>query len=259
MTPDTPERLAALRTGSPGEDLVSGARLRTRRALDAAARSAATGRAPADGRPRWRMRPALAVAVSAALLVGGGVAAWRAWPHEPAVLVTLDGTDGETGTDGADGSGGSGGAAGSATAGTDGAAEVVVHVVGEVTRPGVVRLPAGSRVTDAVDAAGGASAGANLAALNLARVLTDGEQVVVPGPQVAGEPGTGEASGADELDLNSADPAALEALPGIGPVLAARIVEWRTEHGRFSSVEELAEVSGIGPALLDGLRDLVRV
>lgn len=237
MTPDAPERLAALRGASAGEDLVSGARLRTRRALDAAARSAA-GAAPAEARPRWRMRPGLAVAVSAVLLAGGGVAAWRAWPQEPAVLVTLDG---------AVGSGGSG------ATGTAAPAEVVVHVVGQVRRPGVVRLPSGSRVTDALDAAGGATADADLAAVNLARLLADGEQVVVPGPHA------GEESGTDELDLNSADAAALDALPGIGPVLAARIVAWRTEHGRFSSVDELAEVSGIGPALLDGVRGLVRV
>ena len=128
-----------------------------------------------------------------------------------------------------------------------------MHVVGEVRRPGVVHLPSGSRVTDALDAAGGATAEADLAAVNLARVLADGEQVVVPGPQSA------EASAGAGLDLNSADAAALDALPGIGPVLAARIVAWRTEHGRFSTVEELAEVSGIGPALLDGLRGLVRV
>ncbi len=237
MTPDTPERLAALRAGSADEDLISGARLRTRRALDAAARSAATGAAQVDARPRWRMRPGLAVAVSAALLAGGGVAVWRAWPQEPAVLVTLDG------------------ATGAAAPGPEGtaAAEVVVHVVGQVRRPGVVHLPAGSRVTDALDAAGGATAEADLAAVNLARVLADGEQVVVPGPR------TVEVSGSDALDLNSADVAALDALPGIGPVLAARIVAWRTAHGQFSSVDELAEVSGIGPALLDGVRDLVRV
>lgn len=242
MTPDAPERLAALRAGSAGEDLVTGARLRTRRALDAAARSAASHGAPADPRPRWRIRPALTLAVAAVLLAGGGVAAWRAWPREPAVLVTLDGA---TGGQGAQGTGAQG----------TGAPEVVVHVVGQVRSPGVVHLPPGSRVTDALDAAGGATAEADLAAVNLARVLADGEQVVVPGPQPAGAL----ASGSDELDLNSADEAALDALPGIGPVLAARIVAWRTEHGRFSSVEELAEVSGIGPALLDGLRPLVRV
>lgn len=239
MTPDAPERLAALRAGGEDEDLVSGARLRTRRALDAAARSAASGvDGPGDARPRWRVRPALALAVAAVLLAGGGVAAWRAWPQEPAVLVTLD--DAGAGT-------------GAARPAESGSAEVVVHVVGEVERPGVVHLPAGSRVTDALDAAGGATAGADLAAVNLARVLADGEQVVVPGP------GSDDAADGGALDLNRADAAALDALPGIGPVLAARIVAWRAEHGRFTSVDELAEVSGIGPALLDGLRGLVRV
>ncbi len=96
---------------------------------------------------------------------------------------------------------------------------------------------------------------ADLAGLNLARVLTDGEQVVVPGPGDAAD-GAARAPG---VDLNRADAAALDALPGIGPVLAERIVSWRSAHGRFSTVDELAEVAGIGPALMAGLRELVRV
>lgn len=142
---------------------------------------------------------------------------------------------------------------------------VVVHVVGQVTRPGVQRLPAGSRVSDALAAAGGATRGADLAAINLARLLVDGEQVVVPRPGEAlpsagagAAPGVGGAPApGGRLSLNTADVAALDTLPGIGPVIAQRIVDWREQHGRFTSVDELAEVSGIGEKLLAQVRPLV--
>ncbi|MCU1433108.1 MAG: hypothetical protein JWP95_2213 [Actinotalea sp.] len=140
---------------------------------------------------------------------------------------------------------------------------VVVHVVGQVARPGVVTLPAGARVTDAIAAAGGATAEADLGALNLARVVADGEQVAVlrPGEQ-APPPATGPTGGSQPdgtVDLNQAELADLDALPGIGPVLAQRILDWRGESGPFTSVHELREVTGIGPAVYDGIRDLVRV
>jgi competence protein ComEA len=150
-------------------------------------------------------------------------------------------------------------------------AGVVVHVVGQVAAPGLVELPAGSRVADAVQAAGGAGADADLARVNLARPLVDGEQVLVPRPgeqlpAPAGTPvppaapgGTGAAPSGAPVDLNAVDLAALDALPGIGPVLAQRILEWRQQHGRFSSVDELGEVSGIGERVLEQLRPLVRV
>lgn len=154
------------------------------------------------------------------------------------------------------------------------AADVLAHVVGAVASPGVVRLTAGTRVADAVSAAGGARDDADLSGLNLARVLTDGEQVVVPTPgqmpvPVAGGPagaqvptdrsgGAGSAAvgaaGATTVNLNTATVAELDALPGIGPVLAARIVEWRTANGNFTSVDELGEVAGIGDKLLEKLR-----
>ncbi|MDO8108132.1 ComEA family DNA-binding protein [Isoptericola sp. b441] len=228
MTTDARDRLAGLTRPPDREDLLQGARERTRRALEAAARSGPTPTRPVA---RWRIRPAVALAAGGLLLLLAGVVAWRSWPAEPAVLVTLP-------------------ADATPTSGTTG--EVVVDVVGEVRAPGVVHLPAGSRVVDALDAAGGPTADAQVAAVNLARVLDDGEQVVVPGPGTA----TAQQPG---LDLNSADAADLEALPGIGPVLARRIVAWRTEHGRFSSVDELAEVTGIGPNLLADLRGQVRV
>lgn len=133
-------------------------------------------------------------------------------------------------------------------------ATVVVHVVGEVAEPGVIELDSGARVADAIDAAGGVEPEADLAGLNLARVLVDGEQVVVPQVgQVAENPADG------RIDINAADGVALQTLPGIGEVLAQRIVTWREQNGRFGSVEELTQVSGIGPAVLDSVRDLVVV
>lgn len=164
-----------------------------------------------------------------------------------------------------------------------GTGEVVVDVVGQVERPGLVRLPAGSRVDDAVRAAGGARPGADLRRVNLARVLVDGEQLVVPAPgeqlpsaqpapagtrptsvsgiSAAGGSAAGTAAGAaaGPVDLNSATLAELDALPGVGPVLAQRILDWRSEHGRFTSVEELGEVPGFGPAALARLTPLLVV
>lgn len=144
-------------------------------------------------------------------------------------------------------------------------AEVVVHVAGEVVSPGLVRLPVGSRVADAVAAAGGAGPNADLDAVNLARVLVDGEQVYLPAPgesvpATSGQGGgaaTGSGVAAALINLNQASAAELEELPGIGPSLAARIVAWREEHGGFQDVAELDEVSGIGPSLMAQLTPLV--
>lgn len=233
------------------------------------------------GRIRLAMRARVALAALIGLLLVAGVVALRVGQRTPTLEVPLPssagGAAGAGGSaDGADGSAWPGGAgaetgsgaesgAGAGTGPGDGSPGVVVHVVGAVAAPGVVRLPVGARVADAVEAAGGATADADLAAVNLARVLADGEQVVVPLPgQVvdaagAGTGGPASAGGTAPLDLNRADAAALDALPGIGPVLADRIVTWREDHGRFTAVAELTEVSGIGPSLLAGLRDLVRV
>jgi competence protein ComEA len=133
------------------------------------------------------------------------------------------------------------------------AAGLVVDVAGDVRRPGLVRLPAGSRVADAIAAAGGLLPGATTQGLNLARRLSDGEQVLVgaPAPGAAASPGA--------LDLNTATADQLDALPGVGPVLAERIVAWRDAHGPFASVDQLREVSGIGERKFAELRDLVRV
>lgn len=141
---------------------------------------------------------------------------------------------------------------------------VVVHVAGQVASPGVVRVPAGSRVIDAVTAAGGPTSQADLDAVNLARVLVDGEQVYLPTPQESAPPAGGVSGGGAPdtpalVNLNTADATALETLPGIGPSLAERIVAWRTDHGGFTAVAELTEVSGIGPAILARLEALVTV
>jgi competence protein ComEA len=154
---------------------------------------------------------------------------------------------------------------------------VVVHVVGQVRHAGVVRLPAGARVEQALEAAGGATARADLVRVNLARPVVDGEQIVVPKP---GEPivgaaaapgiGSGGSTGAtgssqgpaspqSPVDLNTATLVQLDGLPGVGPVLAQRILDWRSQNGRFSTVDELGEVSGIGDKVLERLRPLVRV
>ncbi|WP_344606177.1 ComEA family DNA-binding protein [Sporichthya brevicatena] len=134
---------------------------------------------------------------------------------------------------------------------------IVVDVQGKVRRPGVVQLPAGSRVLDALEAAGGPRPGVATTSLNLARLLTDGEQVVLE----AGDAGaTAGGIGSDGLvNLNTATLADLDSLPGVGPVLAQRILDWRSEHGRFSSIEELQEVPGIGPSTFADLKSRVRV
>lgn len=142
-------------------------------------------------------------------------------------------------------------------------ARLVVHVVGAVRRPGLVELATGARVADALAAAGGATRDAELASVNLARPVADGEQLVVLAKGQAPPAGTaGTAAGdsaAGVLDLNTATVEQLQDLPGVGPVLAQRIVDWRTEHGRFSSVDELREVSGIGDRKFADLRSKVRV
>ena len=141
-------------------------------------------------------------------------------------------------------------------------AVVVIHVAGWVRRPGVYELPVGSRVIDAIELAGGPREGADLSALNLAAVLSDAQQVLVPkrGPP-GSEPGSGGSGGSDGglINLNTATLAQLETLPGIGPVLAQKILDYRTEHGSFTRIEDLMNVSGIGEARFAELKDKVTV
>lgn len=139
---------------------------------------------------------------------------------------------------------------------------VVVHVVGAVHRPGLYRLSEGDRVADAVARAGGATRKADLSLVNLAALVSDGEQVVVPrrgaGSGAAGAAGAAAAGGATgPVHLNGATIEELDALPGVGPVTAQKIVDYREQHGAFSSVDELDAIAGIGPARLEQLRDLV--
>ncbi|RPF20576.1 ComEA family DNA-binding protein [Myceligenerans xiligouense] len=183
---------------------------------------------------------------------------------------TGSGTGAEAGPDG--GAAWSGGSDAGAFAGSDpqGApgSGVVAHVVGAVREPGLVELPGGARIADAVEAAGGPTGDADLSGVNLARPVTDGEQIHVPRPgetpaATGGAPGGTPAgppeTGGEGVDLNTADAATLETLPGIGPTLAQRIIEWRTANGPFASVDELDDVSGIGPAVLEQIRPVARV
>jgi competence protein ComEA len=160
---------------------------------------------------------------------------------------------------------------------------VVVSVVGLVRKPGLATLAPGARIADALNAAGGALDGADTIGLNMARQLTDGEQIVVGIAPLSGQPSVlGSSVGAESADrstatgpatvsgspepasgelvnLNTATVQQLDTLPGVGPVTAAAIVAWRDAHGKFSSVDQLGEVDGIGPARLEKLRALVRV
>lgn len=148
--------------------------------------------------------------------------------------------------------------------GEDAEAVVVVDVAGKVRRPGIATLPVGSRVVDALEAAGGARRGVSTTGLNLARILVDGEQILVgvrgaaAAPAGAAAPAAGGAPGG-LVNLNTATLAELETLRGVGPVTAQSILDWRTEHGRFTTVEELLEVSGIGEKTLAGLAPHVTV
>ena len=188
----------------------------------------------------------LGVAVTA-LLMGLGRPRVQAVDAGPVSTILATGTPAvPTGDDGA------------LEAGATAGAELIVHVAGKVAKPGIVRLPAGSRVIDAIEVAGGAEKGVDLTALNLARILTEGEQVVVgvdPPPPEAGvvQPPASPAV----VNLNSATAEQLATLPGIGPTLAARIVQWREQNGRFTAVDELLEVTGIGPAKYEAIAELV--
>ena len=184
-------------------------------------------------------------------------------PGGERVAVSSASDGGSVGSDASEADGGGGPASEQAVV-TD--QVVLVHVAGAVANPGVVELADGARVLDALARAGGAADDADLTAVNLARVVVDGEQIVVPrvgetpiaAPGVSGSGGGG--SGAPGLvNLNAADATALETLPGVGPAIAARIVAWRDENGPFRSVDELLAVSGIGEKTLDGFRDLVTV
>lgn len=136
---------------------------------------------------------------------------------------------------------------------------IFVHVLGAVADPGLYQLREGDRVVDAIASAGGYADGADEAQLNLARVLSDGEQLYVP---LVGELPALDAAGAvvgGKVNLNTADETALETLPRVGPALAQRIIAWREQNGRFAAVDDLLDVTGIGEKTFEGLRELVTV
>jgi|Tabmets5t2r1_1033131.scaffolds.fasta_scaffold00374_7 competence protein ComEA len=140
---------------------------------------------------------------------------------------------------------------------------LVVHVVGAVRRPGLYRLTHGSRIADAVRRAGGATRRADLSLVNLAAQVSDGTQVVVPRREVVTAGGGGEAGGGEApapggpVHLNTATLEELDALPGVGPVTAQKILDYRQQHGAFTSVDDLDAIPGIGPARLEQLREVV--
>lgn len=247
------------------------------------------GRAPAALRDRlpaalrgvvWDPATRGALALALLALVAAAVAAVFAWQSRPVALgpVAADGRGaaaaaGRCPSPGAAGSPAAlAGAAGAPTAGAPSSPspppDAVVDVAGKVRQPGVVRLPAGSRVIDAIERAGGVLPGTDTTGLALARVLVDGEQILVdgrpgpappPAPAAAGQGTEGSAGGpgGGPVRLNTATAEQLDSLPGIGPVLAERIVAWRAEHGGFTSPEQLGEVPGVGDARLAQLLPLV--
>jgi len=172
------------------------------------------------------------------------------------LLVGARAIRGEGGTDVSFAAGGTGGSGGKGFSVSGQAGDLVVDVTGAVRRPGVYRMPAGSRVDDAVTRAGGATSGAEVEAVNLAARLADGQQVVVPEQSAAGGPTAVAASGEEgPISLGTATVGQLEEIQGIGPVTAGDIVKFRDEHGGLSSVEQLDQVPGIGPATMQALRD----
>nr|WP_314619307.1 ComEA family DNA-binding protein [Streptomyces sp. DSM 40976] len=255
---ETPE---ATERGSP---------VRLRGRLAAALRE----RTPLWVQTRCGLEPRALAALTVILLVAAGLAGGYFWTGRPEpvrapeiVRAAPAAATPATSVAGAGPGEESGPAPGAGGAAGAGGAKVVVDVGGKVRRPGVLTLPAGSRVADALRAAGGAKPGADLTGINRARVLMDGEQVLVglPGVPVGGVgPGAGVGVGAGvggvgaPLSLNAATVEQLDTLPGVGPVLARHIVDHRTEHGGFRSVAELREVNGIGERRFADLETLVR-
>jgi competence protein ComEA len=186
----------------------------------------------------------VAVGVSAASLLAGGVLWFQGQPTEVDVTqpVVISESEQE-------------------------AAVLVVHVVGEVKQPGVYDLPANSRVTDAIEAAGGATKEADLTSINLARVLFDGEQIFIGNVNQEASPSTSSSSSASgenpsanpagRININMASASQLDQLPGIGPVIAGRIVDYRNQNGPFRQLTDLKNVSGIGDAIYDKIKDLI--
>ena len=203
----------------------------------------------------------LAVAVLVAAL--GGQGGSRVVPAAPGASSSASAGSASSGAARGAGAGGGAGSGAATGAGTQTGTAIFVHLLGAVARPGLYELREGARGVDAVAAAGGFAADADQAQLNLARPLTDGEQIVVPvigaPPPVTGSAGPVAGAKGGKVDLNTADAAALDTLPGVGPSTAQRILDWRAENGRFTAVEDLLSVSGIGEKTFADLKDLVTV
>ncbi len=242
-TPAPTERAAPVQDPPPDVVLPPAKRLRL----------ALGERLPAWAGARCGMEPRTLAALALLLLVAAGFAVHHFWTGRPQPVSLAEPATATSSPTAAV-------ALPSASATGDAAGSLVVDVSGDVREPGVYTLPAGSRVADALDAAGGAEPAADTETLNRARLLVDGEQIVVGAPAaVASAPvaTAGDPSTTALLSLNSASPEQLEELPGIGPVLAANIVDYREQSGGFTTVEELLDVSGIGESRLAELRDHV--
>jgi competence protein ComEA len=223
---------------------------------------------PASWAGRWALGAGQIAVVAVGAVVGLVLTCWwlvRSSGHDVTVPSALPVTDGSAlATPVGEAASPPPGAGGPAPSASGATTRIVVDVTGKVRHPGIVVLRSGSRVVDAVRAAGGPRPGTGLGSLNLARVLTDGEQIVVgnrpqgglvpvPGSSAPGSPVVG------LVDLNTADQTALESLPEIGPVTAQAILAWRTEHGGFTAVSQLLDVDGIGEATLAKLTPYVTV
>nr|WP_241266322.1 ComEA family DNA-binding protein [Streptomyces boncukensis] len=242
------------------------------------ARLAIRERLPVWLQSRCGMELRTLLALSVVLLVAAGFAVHHFWTGRPQPVAAPERPRGTPAAPaaGEQPSGGPPGSGGTPAAGAPGK-RLVIDVVGKVQEPGIQRLPSGARVADALKAAGGLRSGADTSGLNRARPLVDGEQIVVgngaqdggaptpapgtgpgttPGPAPGSVPGADGASGAP-VSLNSATPEQLETLPGIGPVLAQHIIDYRTEHGGFTSVDQLQEVNGIGERRFADLKSRV--
>ncbi|WP_062299188.1 ComEA family DNA-binding protein [Demequina maris] len=211
---------------------------------DAAARAYASGHGadpPAPQPTRWRLDARSAATAAAVLAVLAAVAWWglRAEPATPLAVVASASPS----------------ALASAPATGGVAAALIVHVSGAVRSPGLVELRVGARIADAIELAGGLGRRADESSVNLARPVADGEHIVVGRLDAAGAP-VGSAATPARVDLNTADEAALETLPGVGEVLAARIVADREANGPFAVVEDLERVSGVGPSIVEAIADL---
>jgi competence protein ComEA len=260
----------------PGED--DGA-ARRGSAEDAASGNNDPGRGRYPASPRLRGRTGLRAAVLLGVLAValGGWFWWQVAAGTPEAIPLSEVSPAGSPEPGADAGAAAPPSGGDPGGGTE---RIIVHVAGAVARPGVVELPAGSRLHEAIAAVGGSTGVSDPDRLNLAAVLEDGQKILVPargdpgsaeplpgepagsagaGSAGAGTDGEGAVPGGGKIDLNTAGVEELGTLPRVGPVLAQRIVDWRKQHGRFQTVEELDAVDGVGPKMLEALLPRVRV